>query len=173
MSRRRIAGITLTAIGLAVAVAASLWLALQPGTLLTDSSQIVVMVAAFLAAFALMVAGAYVVVSAGQAAQPLPAEMETPLQLADYLRGRGPVTLDAAAAALETDLVTLLAAFEELTRLGLFSGYSQRSERLVCMVDAALLRQTERCAVCGAALRLSGGRTGCPQCHTEYYLPQE
>jgi hypothetical protein len=164
-------GVTLTATGLVAAVSTSVWLAIQPGTLLTDSIQVPLMIAAFVVSFGLMVSGAYLVVTAARA-NTAPAEMETPLRLADYLRGRGTVLLDDAAVGLDADVVDVLHAFEELTRLKLFAGFCQRPQRLVCAVDAPILAQMQRCAICGQPIQLVREYSQCHACQTEYYLPQ-
>ncbi len=169
MQRRNI-GIVITGIGIALAVVASIWLTLQPGTLLSNSASVLPVVVVFVVVFALMVVGGYMVLTTGQMTVVEP-EMEAPLQLLDALRGQGEQKITILAQNLGMSELEIEKAFDELIKLKLFSGYFDPQRRVLCSVLTPLLQETTRCAVCSTPLVIARTTvTTCSKCSTQYAL---
>lgn len=173
MSHQRRLGIGLTIGGMVIATLGSVWLALRPTTLIEDPSLFLVAVGVFAVVFALMISGGYLFLKASTTQPEASPAMELPLQLLDYLRQHGEISVADMADALQVPLEAVHHSLDELLSLQLFTGYVRADGHHLCAVPRPVLEAMQACLVCATPLSMGQkGHTACPQCGTSYYLPK-
>jgi RNA polymerase-binding transcription factor DksA len=173
MISRKTTGLILTVIGLMVASFVSIILATQPATLTNAPVQVILPAAlAFVVVFALMIGGAYLILTEDRATENTPPEMENSLILMDILKRSGETTVNQLAKEAKLDNDGIQLALEEMLDLNLFQGYIQRQQGKLAFVESETLKQANQCAVCGKPIRIQQLHTTCVHCQTDYYILQ-
>lgn len=172
MSHRRAVGIGLTILGVIIAAAGGIWLALNPATLAEDPTLLVIALGLFAVVFLTMLVGAFLFLSTGNQHDTEP-EMELPLLVLDHLRQHGETTIAQLADALNVSPDLIRISLDELQALRLFTGYYREGDQKVGLVPRPMLELLTSCVVCAKAIDLrSSSHVICRHCGTHYYLPK-
>ena len=171
MNRSRVIGVILIASGIVVAAAAGLSLAFSAvqgqsaNTVLTNAGIV------FLPIAVLVGAGIYQFVRGSHDIED-DSEMRQQLQMMDILKTtQEPMRMADLAAQLGVGVENIGTMMNDLIRLKLFSGRVDWQSREVQAINPDTLRSINACVRCGEPLRLHQN-TVCPQCGTEYFLPE-
>jgi DNA-directed RNA polymerase subunit RPC12/RpoP len=165
-------GIGLIAVPVVVFAAPTSWAFSNPG--LSSGAPALVAGCALLVAVVLAAVGVYFFLG-GQREARRHAEIEHEKQVLAAVRTRGEVKIGDLAVEMNTTADQIKKYVYDLVGKGLFTGYvSWKGGKLFSQEAAVLartIRETGKCADCGASLALGGkGVVACSYCGAEYFL---
>ena len=171
MERGRAIGISLIVIGIAIAVIAGIFLAIQVGDdSLSAGGAVLGAFIVFIPVALLVGFGLLMVIKAGQEAQE-ETVMRNQRRLLDIVRSRGQVGVHEVALEMNVSVDSVKEMVHQLVGLQVFSGYVNWNDGVLYSSDASQLRELDRCKRCGGDIQLAGkGVVLCPYCGTEYFL---
>jgi hypothetical protein len=160
----------LIGLGFGLALIAGLFLASRAAEAETGALVGTALVA-FIPVALLIGAGIVLYMRQSPAEEPVVSTVHLQRELLDVLRERRSMTVDALAETLDTEPEQVNEMVHQLAALQIFSGYLDRRNETLSIVEPDDLRQQHTCLVCETPIDLNGqGTVICRVCGTEYFL---